>query len=151
MWFTGMGHYAEARHFQLISTLYGSTRIFELDKAQMRSCYFFRNSDFFRYRDYLDGAVASYLVGDVLTMKLCLNPHSERWEQLRDSPFAHHFKVGLVDPVAEEVAGDAYIVDGDIDRSNEHTVLHYLEQKYGLTRLQFMDYLMASATIVVPS
>lgn len=149
MWFTGMGYHAEARHFQLISTLYGSTRVFELDKAEMRPCYFFRNSDFFRYREQIDGAVASYLVGDVLTMKLCLNPHSPRWEQLRDSPFARHFKVGLVDPVADEAAGYAYIVDGDVDRSDEFGVLNYLETKYGLTRLQFMDYHMASASIAM--
>jgi len=151
MWFTGMGYQAETQHYQLMSTLYGSTRVFELDKSQMRPCYFFRNSDFFRYRDHLGGAVASYLVGDTLTMKLCLNPHSERWEQLRDSPYARHLKVGLVDPTADEVAGDAYIVDGDIDRAKEHEVLHYLEGKYGLKRLQFMDYHLASAAIVVPS
>jgi len=151
MWFTGMGYHAEAQHFQLISTLYGSTRVFELDRPQMRPCYFFRNGDFFRYREHLDGAVASYLVGDTLTMKLCLNPHSKHWEQLRDSPYARHFKVGLIDPVADEAAGDAYIVDGDIDRSNEHEVLRYLEQKYELEHLQFMDFHMASAAIVVPS
>ncbi len=124
-----MGYHAELGHLQLISTFYGSTRVFEVDKGQMRTC----------------------MVGDVLAMKLCLNPHSPRWEQLRDSPFARHFKVGLVDPIADEATGDPYIVDGNVDRSNEHGVLSYLERKYRLVRLQFMDYHLASTSVVVRS
>lgn len=150
VWFTGVGLHAEAKHFQFMSTLYGSTRIFELDRPQMRECYFFRNSDFYRYRDNLDGAVAAYLNGDTVTMKLCLNPHAEGWKSLRDSPYARNFKLGLIDPVAEEAAGEAYIVDGDISRADEYAVIQFLEKKYGLTKIQNMDMNMASAVVRVP-
>jgi hypothetical protein len=98
----------------------------------------------------MDGAVAAYLVGDVLTMKLCLNPCSRRWESLRNSPFARQLKLGLIDPVAEERAGKAYIVDGEVTRSNEHEVLQFLERKYGLVRAQSMDFHMASAAVLAP-
>lgn len=80
-------------------------------------------------------------------MKLCLNPYSSNWQALRDSPYAKQFKLGLIDPIAEEAAGEAYISDTDIPRNNEYAVLKYLEQKYGLTRAMNMDMNMASATV----
>jgi len=149
LWFTGIGFDGEVKHFQFMATLYGSTRIFERDRPQMRECYFFRNSDFFRYRDQLDGAVAAYLYGNTVTIKLCLNPYSPNWQALRDSPYAKHFKLGLIDPVAEEAAGEAYIADTDIPRNDESAVLRYLEQKYGLKQVMNMDMNMTSAVVRV--
>ena len=151
LWFTGTGFDGEAKHYQLMSTLYGSTRVFELNgDGHHRTCYFFRNSDFYRFRDLLDGAYVTYLTGNTLTVKLCLNPHSPKWEQLRDSPFAGRLKNGLVDPVAEEKAGTSYIVDGDVERSNEGAVMRYLHEKYGLKQAMNIDMGMTSAAILVP-
>ncbi len=150
VWFTGTGFDAEAKHFQFMATLYGSTKIFELDRPQLKDCYFFRNADFFRFKEQLDGAVAAYLRGNELTLKLCLNPYSSSWQQLRDSPFASNFKLGLVDPVAEEAAGEAYIADTDIPRADAGAVIRYLEEKYGLERAQNMDMNLASAVVAVP-
>jgi hypothetical protein len=149
LWFTGVGFDSEAKHYQFMATLYGSTRIFELDHPKMKTCYFFRNSDFFRYREHLDGAIAAYLCGNTVTMKLCLNPYSPNWMGLRDSPYAQQFKLGLVDPVAEEEAGEAFIADTDMPRNNEANILKYLEQKYGLNRAMNMDMNMASAAILI--
>jgi hypothetical protein len=149
LWFTGMEFDGEAKHFQFMATLYGSTRVFELDHPEMKECYFFKNSDFFRYREDMDGAVAAYLIENTLTMKLCINPYSPNWMVLRDSPYATQFKLGLIDPVAEEAAGKAYIADTDISRNNPAAVLRYLEQKYGLKRAMNMDMNMASAAIRV--
>ena len=150
VWFTAVGFDAQAKHFQFMSTLYGSTRIFEIERPGMRQCYFFRNSDFYRYRDHLDGAVAAYVDGDIVTVKLCLNPYAEAWEALRDSPHARNFKVGLVDPVAEEAAGAAYIADTDLSRTDEASVIRFLEQKYGLKMAQNMDMNLASAVVRLP-
>lgn len=150
VWFTGVGFDAEAKHLQFIATLYGSTQIFELDGRGLRPYYFFRNSDFFRFRDQLDGAIVAYLSGNTVTMKLCLNPYSGNYQMLRDSPFARKFPTGLVDPVAEEAAGEALIADTDIDRSNESAVIDYLQLKYKLERAMNMDMNMASAAFIVP-
>ncbi len=149
IWFTGCDFSAEAKHYQFISTLYGLTKIFELDRPQLRDCYFFRNSDFFRYRDQLDGAVAAFLNGNSVTMKLCLNPYSSNWRSLRDSPYAKKFKLGLIDPIAKEQAGEAYIADTDIPRTDESAILRYVEEKYGLKNAQYMDMNMLSAAILV--
>ena len=151
LWFTGTGFDGEARHYQLLSTLYGSTRVFELNgDGRHRTCYFFRNSDFYRFREVLDGAYVTYLTGDSLTVKLCLNPYSANWERLRDSPFAARLKNGLIDPIAEEVEGVSYIVDGDVERTDEGAVMKYLHEKYKLVQAMNMDMGMTTATIQVP-
>jgi hypothetical protein len=150
VWFTGTGFDAEARHYQFINTLYGSTRIFQLGRPGMKECYFFRNGDFFRFREQLDGAVVAFLHGDNVTVKLCLNPYSSSWQSLRGSPFASNFKLGLIDPVEEEAAGEAYIADTDLPRSDIAAVIRYLEAKYGLEHAHNMDMNMASAVVAVP-
>jgi hypothetical protein len=151
LWFTGTGFDGEAKHYQLMSTLYGSTRVFELNgDGHHRTCYFFRNSDFYRFRDVLDGAYVTYLTGNTLTVKLCLNPHSDHWRILRDSPFARCLKNGLIDPIAEEQERSAYIVDGDVDRADSRSVMDYLHRKYGLVQAMNIDMGMTSAAILVP-
>lgn len=149
-WVTSVGPDAQAKHYQFIATLYGSTRILERDKRGIKPCYFFRNSDFFRFSDRLDGAVAAYLFGDMVTMKLCLNPYAQGWQALRDSPYAKHFPNGLIDPLAEEDAGEAYVADTDADRKDHRAVLSYLQAKYGTGPLMNMDMNMASVEVVVP-
>lgn len=150
VWMTGTGRDAEAKYYQFIATLYGSTNILERDKPDMKPCYFFRNSDFFRFRERLDGAVAAYLSGDIVTMKLCLNPYAHGWQALRDSPYAKRFTTGLIDPLAEEAAGEAYVADTDTQRTDQGAVLSYLQAKYGTGPLMNMDMNMASVEIVVP-
>jgi hypothetical protein len=149
LWFTGAGDNGQAQQEQLISTLYGTTNIVELNHPQLRTCYFFGLSDFFRFHTELDGAVAAYLNGPDVEMKLCLNPYSENWQQLRDSPFAALFKDAIIDPVAEEAAGESFIVDSDMDRTDQAAVLNYIEKKYGLNKIMQMQLGMLTASIKV--
>lgn len=150
IWLTGVGFDGEAQHYQFMATLYGSTKIFELDKKGLRECYCFRNSDFFRYRQDLDGAVAAFTTGDAVTMKLCLNTYSPRYQTPKSSPFAAQFPNGLIDPIADESAGHAYIADTDIDRRDSPAIIQYLQGKYGLTRAMNMDVNIATATMALP-
>lgn len=149
VWLTAVGRGAEAKYHQFIATLYGSTNVFELNQQGLKPCYFFQNSDFFRYSNQLDGAIAAFLSGNTVTMKLCLNPYSENWQALRDSPFAKRFTTGLVDPYAEEAASEAFVADTDVDRNDQATVLTYLQHKYKTGPLMNMDMNMASAEILV--
>lgn len=139
IWLTAVGRDAEPRHLQFMATLYGSTQIFELNKGGLMPCYFFKNSDFFRYGAQIDGAVAAFLMGSSVTLKLCLNPYSSAWQALRDSSLARKFPHGLVDPVSEEAAGEAYIADTDVNRKNGQAVLDYLQSKYKTGPLDNMD------------
>ena len=70
-----------------------------------------------------------------------------RW---RTSPYAKHFTTGLVDPLAEEAAGEAYVADTDTQRTDQGAVLSFLQAKYGTGPLMNMDMNMASVEIVVP-
>jgi len=150
VWLTAVGFDGEAKYHQTFSTLYGTTKVFEIGKSLMRDCYFFHRSDFFRFRSHLDGAVIAFLSGEMVTMKLCLNPYGERWQDLRDSPFASRFPAGPIDPIAAEASGTAFIADTDIDRKDSNAVLAFLQNKYRLERLMNIDMNMATAVEAVP-
>ena len=115
----------------------------------MRTCYFFYNSDFYRYRD-LDGAYLVVADRTSATVRLCLNPFSAQWQTLRDSPFANKLATGLIDPLGQEAAGSAMVVDTEIDRKDKEAILNYLRAKHGIPRLLNMDMNMASAVVVSP-
>ena len=131
-----------------MATLYGSAKVLGPDEKYIRKCYFFRNSEFYRLKNSLDGAVAAYLSGSTVTVHLCLNPYSENCEALRISPLAEAFSNGLVDPVAEEAEGSAYIVDPAIDRGNSSAVLQHLQSKYRRPRLMEMPMQLLSVSFV---
>lgn len=150
IWITSVGFDREAKDHQAFNTLYGATKTFDLDRSDsLQDCFFFYNSEFYRHKD-VDGAYLVVADGGTATVRLCLNPFSERWIALRDSPFAKKLVAGLVDPIAREAAGQAMLVDGGVDRSNGSAVLSYLSAKYGVPMLQRMDMNMASAAVAVP-
>jgi hypothetical protein len=150
VWFTSVGFDRESKDHQAYNTLYGATKTFDLDKsASLQDCFFFYNSEFFRHQD-VDGAYLVVADQGTATVRLCLNPFSERWAVLRDSPFAAKLVTGLVDPVAQEAAARAMLVDGPVDRRDTEAVLNYLRTKYGIPKLLNMDMHMASAVVAVP-
>jgi len=150
IWFTSVGFDRETKDYQAYNTLYGATKTFDLDlSASLQDCFFFYNSEFFRHHD-VDGAYLVVADQGTAVVRLCLNPFSARWTTLRDSPFAKKLATGLVDPVARELAAEAMLVDGPVDRRNSEAVLRCLRTKYGIPKLQNMDMNMASAVIAVP-
>ena len=152
IWLTGVGYGGKAKFHQFVATLYGSTRIISVDAGHdVKFCYFFRNNEFFTHRDTIDGAVAAYLTRDSVVAVLCLNPFSRRWEALRDSWLAKQFGPNVHDPAAEERTGEAYLVDGPVDRSDPEKVLAYLQTKYRQPRLMKIDMSLYSASVVIPA
>ncbi|WP_295942641.1 hypothetical protein [uncultured Xanthomonas sp.] len=150
IWFTSAGFDRETKDHQAYNTIYGATKTFDLDRsASLQDCFFFYNSEFFRHQD-IDGAYLVVADQESATVRLCLNPHSSRWTSLRDSPFAQKLVTGLVDPVAQEAAAEAMLVDGPVDRRDSAAVLNYLRTKYGIQKLMNMDMNMASTVIAVP-
>lgn len=147
IWLAAVGRKQEAKIEQFQATLYGSTNIFELGSSeQLKTCYYFRNSDFFRYRDTLDAAILSW----DNSARLCLNTYSPRYQQLKESILCQHFGRAVCDPIVEENSGVSYLVDSDVDRKNTQDVLGYLCTKYKCERIMNMDMGHHSATISVP-
>jgi len=151
IWFTGIGVNHEAQYEQFISTIYGSTKIIEMNNNSLTDCYFFRNSEFFRYSNTIDGAVAAHTNGEDITLKLCLNPLSRNYEAIKSSSLSTKFGTAVTDPCELESSGHAYIVDGDINRKDQQAVFNYLQSKYNTEPLNNMDFKYASATVLVPN
>jgi hypothetical protein len=149
VWFTAAGRLHEPKQMQYVATLYGSTNIFQLGQSRLKRCYFFRNSDFFRHRDTLDGAVVAELDDQNISTRLCLNPLSPRYEKLKASPLSASFGTAIIDPLKEEADGEAYLVDCDLDRAKTNEVLQFLQSKYRVDKIMDMDMGFASAEVAV--
>jgi hypothetical protein len=139
VWCTATGSDCRGKQEQFIATVYGTTRIVELGNSTYQECYFFRNSDFFRFSENLDGAVAAYADGKEFSATLCLNPLSPRYVGFKASPFVKAFGSAVHDPVENERDKLAFIVDRDIDRKHEDRFLAFLQQKYSTRPLMNMD------------
>ena len=149
LWFTSTGFDRETKDYQAFNTLYGATKVFDLDvSASLRDCFFFHFSEFYKHPE-IDGAVLATFDGHDVTLRLCLNPYSDNWQNLRDSSFALKFGTPI-DPVAQEAEGLAMIADTNLDRRNPEAILEFLRTKHGIPKLLNMDMNMATAVISVP-
>jgi len=150
IWFTATGAQAEGKYEQFMATLYGRTNILEMNSSDFRRCYYFRNADFFRRADVIDGAVVAHTDGKVISTKLCLNSLSPRFQALRNSPVIKPFGTAVEDPEALEAEGTAFVLDAALDRKQEAPLLAYLQQKYATGPLMKFDMGYTSAAILVP-
>ena len=139
LWFTATGPTAQGKYEQFMATIYGRTNILEQGAQGLRRCYFFRNGDFYRRADVLDGAVAAYSNGDSISLRFCLNPLSKNFERLRKSSVLRPFGTSVEDPMELEARGSAFVVDADLDRRSEGPLLEYLQKKYKTGPLMTMD------------
>mgnify|MGYP000877277828 FL=1 len=149
MWFTATGVHAEGKFEQFMATLYGRTNIMEMNASGYRRCYYFRNADFFRRAEVIDGAVVAHTNGTSITVKLCLNSLSPRFQQLRTSSVLKPFGTAVEDPIALESAGTAFVLDSDLDRRQEGPLLAYLQNKYGTGPLMKFDLGYTNASVLV--
>lgn len=150
IWFTATGVTARGKFEQFMATLYGSTNILEMNASGYRRCYFFRNADFFRRALVIDGAVAAYTDGTSISAKLCLNPLSPRYSNLKASEVLAPFNGAVEDPIEMEKSESAFILDAAIDRKNEAELLKFLQDKYQTGPLMKFDLGYTSASILVP-
>lgn len=147
LWLHSAGDYPDAKMRQFLATLYGITNITDLyGDSYHRPCYYFYNSDFFRYHGDLDGAILSAGAQE----QLCINNLSPRAAALRGSNLSRAFAGRVLDPEAKEARGEAYVADTDADRRDPEGVLRYLRQKYGRTKLLHIDMRYTSAAIAFP-
>ena len=146
VWLLATGHIAEPRLHQLEATLYGLTTLVDWSNQRACNCYFFYNSDFFRYRDVLDAAIVS----TESEVKLLLNPLSPRYAQIKNSSLPNHLGKAVVDPIEIEKEGKAFFVDSDVDRSDKEAVLRYLREKYKSDNILIITMNFMSGTIATP-
>ena len=146
VWLCAISDAQTAKFEQFKAALYGKTQMFDLDgDGSHRPCYFYRDSDFFRYRNILDAAIVSTLS----QIELCFNPFSVKNIEFQTSKFAETFKDSVCDPIKDESKGYAYIVDSDVDRKNESAVMRYLRDKYNAPKLQKIDLDWHSGSVLI--
>lgn len=139
----------EAHKHQFFNAFYGATRLYDIDDTNYKvDGLYFRDSDFFRYRAVLAGAVITMQIGDECQLFCLCNDHSPGYEAFRQSPIAKAFPVGLYDPLQQEAAGEALVMRGTFDRRRADVVSAHLYQITG-RRIYSMDFSMASAIIAV--
>jgi hypothetical protein len=142
VWLLATDYLAEPRLDQFEATLYGSAYLYSVERQG--NCYFFYNSDFFKYRETLDAAIVS-----TMSMgKLLLNPLSPRYEKMKSSSLIGHFKEGsVIDPILIEKDGLAFLVDSNVNRSDEAAVLQYLKEKHNIDKMIVMNMHYMSGTM----
>jgi hypothetical protein len=142
VWLLSTGHLAEPRLDQFEATLYGSTYLHTTERYG--NCYFFYDSDFFKYCDVLDAAIIS----TASKGRLLLNPLSPRYVRMKDSSLIKHFTEGsIIDPIELEDEGKAFLVDSDVNRADEQAVLQYLKEKYKTNKVAVVEMHYMSGTI----
>jgi hypothetical protein len=152
VWFTATGVKAEAVFDQCIATIYGTTEILGLHLTNLVTCYFFRNSSFFRHSQYLDGVIVAHVSPDEFSCKLCINPLSPRYDSFRETAFVAAFQRhnAVEDPIVHEKEGIAFTLDSDLDRRDESALLAYLENKYSVQQIQAMPMSYVSGELLFP-
>ena len=132
---------------QFRGSLYGLVDVLDMENKNTRTCYYFGFSEFFRYRDVLDGAI---LTAGYNLLQLCINNLSPRANEFRKSPLVEVFSEGVLDPTQLEKQNKAYIADCDVDRCDKAQVLAYLQSKYQKGWLIDINLAKHTASIAVP-
>ena len=133
IWLHSTGQDPELHYQRFHATLFGTETLFSLRLPNVITCYYFNESAFYSWRDYLDGAMLTYLD----TAQLCINTLSPTVEQFRKCELVQSMSKGLCDPDKfHDLQNDVMIVDCAIDRRRPEKVLAYLQEKYSLDHLQ---------------
>jgi hypothetical protein len=104
-----------------------------------KECYYATYSDFYRWRDVLDGVALGNFGG------VFVNDYSPRYRCFRATNFVKLFEPAVWEPAELEQRGDAFRLDADVDRSDEAAVKKAIEAKYGVEVSGFEDLVRFSA------
>lgn len=135
LWCHAAGQDPELHYDRFYATLFGRAKLCSLRRPNVITCFYFHESAFYSWRDYLDGAILTYLD----TAQMCINTLSPRVEQFRRCEFVQAMSRALCDP--DRLHGlqkDIMIADCPVDRTEPQRVLEYLRRKYDVDHLQVM-------------
>lgn len=152
VWIHCKGHIPDVLAEQAVATLYGVADVIDWDGEEgfNGKVFYFDESDFFRHREILDGAVVSYEVDNEYRAMFCVNDNSARYVPLRKSDLCAAFS-SITDPRDVEESAESIVLRCTLDRRDEHQILEHLKRKYGMGLPKRMPMQHISATVVVPS
>jgi hypothetical protein len=133
VWLHSAGSDPELLNRGFRSTIFGIEKLFSLRTSNIITCYYFHNSAFFSWCNYLDGVILTHLNN----AQLCINSLSPRANEFRKSELAICMANGLCDPDRHaQQSTDIMVADCAIDRQESNLVLEYLTVKYSIDHLQ---------------
>lgn len=156
IWLHSAGRDPSLHCMNFHSTLFGIEHLFSIrPKPSGTTCYYFNESAFFSWRNYLDGAILSYDLARrtdrwTFEVRLCINSLSPRVELFRKSEIVFSMPKGLCDPQKEELSDpNVMIADCEIDRKRSNEVIKYLQTKYSRDHLQASPLNQYTSTILM--
>ena len=150
------GFNAEHRFEQFRHRAVGIATVVDFgENGSLQECYFFRDSDFFKYRNILDGVIFAQMHGDGQGFEASLYPncYANRYESLRDCEALKAVLCdGFVDVASRSVEGLVWSLhDVAGNRSNEQEMLAAVRTKYNLSeRVMTMQMKHAGVEMLVP-
>lgn len=126
--------FARSAHLeQFKNSIYGISHlvIYKEGSSKLAPCYYFYNSDFFNFREIVDGA---FLIGEK-SLSLCINDLSPRYKILKESSFIKKFQNGITDPSEEEKENKAYSLRESVNRESKEDILNHIKEKYHLDKV----------------
>jgi hypothetical protein len=127
---------------QLFTTLYGYRDIegYTQNGTSFKTgCFYFRNSDFFRYRKQLQ-AVIIHTTEEIV---FCINDLSEQYHEFCRTALYHKWQCEgmlIIEPSKMEAERGCLVVDGDVDRNDANLVIHHLVQRYNLRHVRLYEF-----------
>lgn len=133
LWFLGQPPNEKTFYEQLRMTLYGIRVVVGLRNGRSipAECYYAGYSDFYRYRDVLDGAI----LGTVAA--IFINDFSLHADLLKNSRLSKLAGSAVLDPRDIEKSDDFFVLRDSVDRSNEKSVLQCLEKNHCIQNAKF--------------
>jgi len=107
-------------------TLFGIKLCQPLNSSKIKEGFYITHSDFYKYRDKIDGAIIS-CTNEIF---FYVNNYSNNYEEIKEGKL----KKALPQPfdvIEEDKKGSIYLADFDVDRDNELDIQKALSKKYG--------------------
>ncbi|MGI2169773.1 hypothetical protein ACROAE_06195 [Shewanella sp. MF05960] len=129
------GHSQKSQREQTFASLYGARSIVP-NGGIAKHCLYMTFSDFFKYKDTLDGVFIIYNG----IINLLINDKSPNYATAINSAFVNKFQKFLFDPTKQEREGYVYYCDSEIPRANENELQDYVFNKYEIPERSFVHY-----------
>ena len=137
VWFAAVGMHQETKMELILASLFGTVGLVDYDEveAYRRQCYYFGESDFFKYRRILDGAIISWEDKS----KFCVNTYSPNYELFKKSKLYSFFGEAACDPIELERRNVAYYADTELPRTDPKAIMEYVKSKYEAPNLNQLN------------
>lgn len=137
LWFHCEGYDADLHEQQIHATIYGTQNLWSKERPKLITCYYFRDSSFYKHAASLDTVIVSK--NAEIPIYMALNSYSPRFDAIRQSKLARAFGAAAFFPQQYEDGQKTMVCESKNERRSETPTLDYLRAKYGLAHLDTIN------------